>query len=68
MFPLSRFEPVETTLKDLQDFVEEQEQITASFAATSRKRRAELDRLIFAAGGDLSVTWAEAHRLSEAAS
>lgn len=62
MFPLSRFEPVETTLKDLQDFVEEQEQITESFAATSRKRRAELERLIAAADGDLSVTWAEAHK------
>ena len=67
MFPLSRFEPVETTLKDLQEFVEEQERITESFAATSRKRRAELDRLTAAAGGDLSVTWAEAHRLAEAA-
>lgn len=67
MFPLSRFEPVETTLKDLQEYVEEQERITESFAATSRKRRAELDRLTAAAGGDLSMTWAEAHRRAEAA-
>jgi len=62
LFPLSRFEPVETTLKDLRDFVDDQAKMTANFVATERRRRAELDLLVAAADGDMSMTWAEAHQ------
>jgi hypothetical protein len=61
LFPLSDFEPVTTTLKELQDYADQQEDLTARFVAHGRKRRAYLDRLIEAAGNDLSLTWQEAH-------
>jgi len=67
LFPLSQFEPAEVTLKDLEDYTERQEQITANFAETSRKRREYLTSLVGAVGGDMSVTWDEAQRRLDAA-
>lgn len=60
-FPLSDFEPVTTTLKELADYAEQQEDLTARFVEHGRKRREYLDSLIEAAGNDLSVTWQVAH-------
>lgn len=61
LFPLSTFEPIVTTLKDLLDYTDEQEAMTARFVAHGQKRRAYLNDLIEAADGDTSVTWQEAH-------
>jgi hypothetical protein len=60
LFPLSQFEPTEITLKHLEDYTEQQERITASFAETSRKRREYLGQLVTAVKGDMNATWAEA--------
>jgi hypothetical protein len=62
LFPLRDFEPVTTTLKELLDYTEQQEEMTARFVAHGEKRRAYLESLIRAAGNDLSVAWQEAHR------
>lgn len=65
LFPLDQFEPIEATLKELQDYAERGEELTARFAAHDAKRRAYLEELIEAADGDLSMTWQAAHeRLS----
>jgi hypothetical protein len=61
LFPLCDFEPVTTTLKELLDYTEQQEELTARFVAHGEKRRAYLDSLIEAAGNDLSLTWQAAH-------
>lgn len=61
LFPLSLFEPATATLKDLAEYTDEQEGITARFAAHDAKRRAYLNSLIQAADGDLNVTWQDAH-------
>lgn len=61
LFPLADFEPTEATLKDLVDYADQQEAITERFVRHGQKRRAYLDRLVEAAGGDLSVTWLDAH-------
>lgn len=61
LFPLAEFEPTETTLKELQDYTEQQEALTERFVEHGRKRRAYLDSLIAAADGDLDATWQEAH-------
>jgi hypothetical protein len=61
LFPLRDFEPVTTTLKELVDYTEQQEELTARFVEHGRKRRAYLDSLIAVAGQDLSVTWQAAH-------
>ena len=61
LFPLDDFDPRSTTLKELQDYTEEMETLTARFAERDRRRRAYLEQLIEAAGEDLSVTWKEAH-------
>lgn len=63
LFPLADFEPMTTTLKDLHAYAEQQEEITARFAAHGQKRREYLNRLTDAAAGDLSLTWQEAHGL-----
>lgn len=63
LFPLSDFEPVTTTLKDLVVYAEQQEELTQRFVRHGAKRRAYLNDLIAAADGDLSVTWADAHAL-----
>lgn len=61
LFPLRDFEPVTTTLKELVEYTEQQEALTARFVEHGRKRRAYLDGLIAVAGDDLSVTWQAAH-------
>lgn len=63
LFPLSDFEPTEVTLKELEEYAEQQEAITARFAAHGQRRRSYLESLKAAAGGDLSTTWQEAHEL-----
>jgi hypothetical protein len=62
LFPLSQFEPFETTLNELEAYWEQQEKLTDNFIKTSRKRREYLDTMSAAVGGDLSATWADAHR------
>jgi len=67
LFPLRDFEPIVTTLKQLQDYADQQEELTARFVEHGKKRRAYLDRLIQAADYDLSMTWRDAHnRLGDA--
>jgi len=61
LFPLRDFEPVTTTLKELQDYAEQQEELTARFVEHGRKRRVYLESLIEAADNDLSMTWQRAH-------
>lgn len=63
LFPLDQFEPITATLKDLRDYAERGEELTARFAAHDEKRRTYLNDLIWAAGGDLSMTWQAAHEL-----
>lgn len=62
LFPLDRFEPAVATLKELQDHAASMAELTARFAAKDRERLAYVDRLIEAAEGDLSTTWAVAHQ------
>jgi len=62
LFPLDQFEPIEAPLKDLQIYAERGEELTARFAAHDKRRRDYLESLIEAADGDMSMTWAEAHR------
>jgi hypothetical protein len=62
LFPLDEFEPADSTLKDLHDYADEQDRMTANFVARGQRRREYLAALDAAAGGDLSVTWADAHR------
>lgn len=67
LFPLSDFEPVVTTLKELSAYAEQMRELTNRFAERDRKRWEYLARLIDAADGDLSMTWQEAHnRLPDA--
>lgn len=61
LFRLSDFEPTSSMLKELQDYTEQQEALTARFVLHGQKRRAYLDSLIEAADSDLSMTWHEAH-------
>jgi hypothetical protein len=61
LFPLRDFEPMETTLKELVEYAEQQEAMTERFAAHGRKRREYLDCLIEAADFNLGMTWREAH-------
>lgn len=61
LFPLRDFEPVVTTLKELQDYADQQEELTARFVDHGKKRRDYLNRLIEAADYDLSMTWHAAH-------
>lgn len=61
LFPLDQFEPTQSTLKELLDYTERSEQLTARFAKHDKKRRDYVESLIEAAENDLSVTWQEAH-------
>jgi hypothetical protein len=61
LFPLSDFEPVATPLKTLAEYADEMEEWTGRHVERDRKRRAYLEALIAAAGGDLSVSWKVAH-------
>jgi hypothetical protein len=66
-FPLRTFEPIEALLKELQEYAEQQEELTARFLAHGQKRREYLDSLIEAAEGDLSMTWQAAQDRLEGA-
>ncbi|MEU4592588.1 hypothetical protein [Micromonospora aurantiaca (nom. illeg.)] len=61
LFPLSDFEPITTTLKELTAYAAEMAELTERFAARDRERQAYLNALIAAADGDLSMTWQDAH-------
>lgn len=61
LFPLSDFEPITATLKELEEYAEQQEAITARFAAHGQRRRTYLENLKAAVDGDLSTTWQQAH-------
>lgn len=66
LFPLSDFEPITTTLKELAEYAAEMAELTERFAARDRERQAYLNRLVDAAEGDMSMTWQVAHdRLGE---
>jgi hypothetical protein len=62
LFPLDRYEPNESTLKELADYAEEMSAMTARFLKRDEQRRSYVERLVDAAGGDLSATWQDAHR------
>jgi hypothetical protein len=64
LFPLDEYEPAAATLKDLHEYADRQDRITAGFVATGERRREYLSALVVAVDDDLSVTWAEAHRLA----
>jgi hypothetical protein len=53
-------DPETTTLAEMRQYAEEQDEITARFAAAGQKRWLMLDELTKAVHGDLSKTWAEA--------
>lgn len=61
LFPDADFEPRETPLKLLEAYAVEMAELTSRFAERDRKRRAYLNVLIEAAGGDLLMTWQDAH-------
>jgi hypothetical protein len=61
LFPLDRYEPTATPLKELRDYAHEMRALTTRFVSRDAKRFAYLDRLVAAAGGDLSMSWQEAH-------
>lgn len=63
LFPLRDFEPIETPLKDLLDYTDQQDELTGRFVRHGKKRRAYVERLVEAVGGDLNATWLEAHNL-----
>ncbi|MCW2768495.1 MAG: hypothetical protein JWO11_4454 [Nocardioides sp.] len=57
LFPLSDFEPVTATLKELQAYADEMRELTQRFVDRDTRRQDYLDQLIVAAAGDMSVTW-----------
>ena len=59
-FPLSDFEPVTTTVKELRAYAEEMLAMAGSFHEHAKERLAYVDELSEAAGGDESVTWQDA--------
>lgn len=61
LFPLSDFEPTTTTLKELAEYAAEMAELTERFHRRDEARRAYLESLVEATGGDLSVTWQDAH-------
>jgi hypothetical protein len=61
LFPLDDFEPSSTELKELVEYASEMAELTARFARRDQRRMEYLDRLVEAAGGDLSTTWQDAH-------
>lgn len=67
LFPLSDFEPITTTLKELTAYAAEMAELTERFAARDRERQSYLSALIAAADGDLSMTWQDAHDRLDAA-
>lgn len=63
LFPLEDYLPERTALKELGEFVARSEEMATSFEKTSRRRRAYYDELAAAVDGDLTMSWAQAHRL-----
>ena len=61
LFPLDRFEPTESTLKDLEDYYTEMSELTERFRKRDKDRADYLAALKEAAGGDMSTTWQTAH-------
>jgi hypothetical protein len=61
LFPLEKFEPVETPLKDLVAYAESMARMTEGFAERDRERAEYLRALREAVDDDLSATWANAH-------
>lgn len=61
LFPAAHLDPARSTLADLEAYVVEQAEMTARFAKRDAERRAHLDKLIEAAGGDMDMLWQEAH-------
>ena len=59
-------EPIKATLKDLSDYCDQQEQMTANFDARDKKKRAHLNDMLEASGDDASTIWADAERLLDA--
>lgn len=58
------YDPGIATLADLETYAREQEIMTANFVARGAARRAYLDELIRATGGDMRVVWQRAHMLA----
>lgn len=61
LFPLDSFEPVTTTLKELAEYAAEMAELTERFHRRDEVRRAYLESLIDATGGDMSISWHDAH-------
>jgi hypothetical protein len=61
LFPLADFEPTTTTLKELAEYASEMAELTERFARRDDRRRTYLGSLVEATGGDLSVSWQDAH-------
>jgi hypothetical protein len=61
LFPLDRYEPGESTLKELQEYAADMAELTARFAARDKERADYVASLVEAADGDLSTTWRDAH-------
>lgn len=66
LFRLSEFEPTTSLLKELADYADRQDELTARFIEHGQKRRAYLDSLIGAADNDLSMTWQDAQNRLDA--
>ena len=62
MFPLDEFEPTQTTLKEIGDFLDRQDEITSNWIKTGKKRRGYWQQMVDAVDGNLAVTWLEGHR------
>lgn len=61
LFPLDRFEPATSTLKDLAQHAADMAELTARFQRKDQERQAYVDQLVDAAQGDMSMTWGVAH-------
>lgn len=61
LFLSSDVQPTLSPLKELQQYADEMAELTSRFVERDRKRREYVDQLIEAVGGDLSVTWLDAH-------
>jgi len=61
LFSMRDFEPTETPLQILRAYADEQHQLTGRFVEVDTKRLAYLEKLEAAAGGDMDMTWLDAH-------
>jgi hypothetical protein len=60
LFPLSDFEPVTTTVKEMREYAEDMLAMASSFHEHAKERLAYVDDLSEAADGDESMTWQDA--------